>query len=196
VRNTFKWLSENRDHLHRLTHCNINLSGQTVADKDAKNFILACFAQYNIPFHKICFEVTESMAIVKIDEAVDFIQELRQKGCLFALDDFGSGFSSYSYLKQLPVDFLKIDGSFVKDILTDKIDSALVTSINDVAKAIGMHTVAEFVESTETISHLNAIGINYAQGFAIARPRPLKEFEPLASQEVDVELPADGILPV
>lgn len=194
VQHTFEWLSLHPEHLANLTHCNINLSGYTVSDKEAKAFIMNCFDRFNIPFNKICFEITESMAIVKIEEAIHFINEFKQKGCHFALDDFGSGFSSYGYLKKLPVDFLKIDGSFVRDILNDKVDSALVTSINDVAKVFGMHTVAEFVEDEDTIKHLNHIGIDYAQGYAISKPKPLANFEPYLDKITDTN--PEGVLPV
>lgn len=194
VQNTFQWLSAHPEHLAKLTHCNINLSGYTVSDKDAKAFIMNCFDRFNIPFNKICFEITESMAIIKIEEAIQFISEFKQKGCRFALDDFGSGFSSYGYLKKLPVDFLKIDGSFVKDIVNDKIDSALVTSINDVAKVFGMNTVAEFVEDDDTINHLNHIGIDYAQGYAISKPKPLADFEPYLNNKRNTN--PEGVLPV
>ena len=173
----FRWLSANNEHKQQLTRCNINLSGHSLADKDLKLFILNAFEKYAIPYEKICFEITESMAIIKMDETLEFINTFHRLGCFFALDDFGSGFSSYSYLKNLPVDQLKIDGSFVKDILLDPIDMAMVSSINDVAKAMGMETVAEFVESTEILIELGKMGIDYAQGYGVAKPCALSEFK-------------------
>jgi len=176
VEHYFRWLAANPEHKSQLLRCNINLSGHSLADKDLKLFILNAFEKYLIPYDKICFEITESMAIVKMDETLEFINTFHRLGCLFSLDDFGSGFSSYSYLKSLPVDQVKIDGSFVKDILVDPIDMAMVNSINDVAKAMGLETVAEFVESSEILVELGKMGVDYAQGYGVARPKSLNEF--------------------
>ena len=178
INHYFKWLCEHPQHKAELSRCNINLSGHSLADKELKLFILNAFEKYSIPYELICFEITESMAIVKMDDTLEFIQTFHQLGCLFALDDFGSGFSSYSYLKNLPVDQVKIDGSFVKDILIDPIDMAMVSSINDVAKAMGIETVAEFVESKEIMVELGKMGVDYAQGFGLCRPAPLNEYSP------------------
>jgi diguanylate cyclase (GGDEF)-like protein/PAS domain S-box-containing protein len=180
IEHYFRWLSANPAHKEQLNRCNINLSGHSLADKDLKLFILNAFEKYSIPYQKICFEITESMAIIKMDETLEFINTFHRLGCFFALDDFGSGFSSYAYLKTLPVDQLKIDGSFVKDILLDPIDMAMVCSINDVAKAMGMETVAEFVESPEILVELGKMGIDYAQGYGVAKPSPLTEFQSLS----------------
>ena len=177
IENYFKWLSENPEHNQNLKRCNINLSGNSLADKDLKLYILNAFEKYNVPYTKICFEITESMAIVKMDETLRFIETFHQLGCTFALDDFGSGFSSYAYLKSLPVNLVKIDGSFVKDLLVDNIDMAMVCSIKDIAKAMGMETVAEFVESKEIMVELGKIGVDYAQGYGVAKPAPLVEFQ-------------------
>ncbi|KXI29499.1 diguanylate phosphodiesterase [Paraglaciecola hydrolytica] len=179
IQHYFQWLAANPSHKEQLTRCNINLSGHSLADKDLKLFILNAFEKYSIPYQKICFEITESMAIIKMDETLEFINTFHRLGCFFALDDFGSGFSSYAYLKTLPVDQLKIDGSFVKDILLDPIDMAMVNSINDVAKAMGMETVAEFVESPEILVELGKMGIDYAQGYGISKPSALTEFQSL-----------------
>ena len=178
IENYFSWLSTQPEHKENLSRCNINLSGNSLADKDLKLFILNAFEKYNVPYSKICFEITESMAIVKMEETLQFINTFHQLGCTFALDDFGSGFSSYAYLKSLPVNFVKIDGSFVKDLLVDNIDMAMVCSIKDVASAMGMETVAEFVESTEIMVELGKIGVDYAQGYGVAKPAPLSGFVP------------------
>lgn len=183
VEHYFSWLASNPEFKANLTRCNINLSGHSLADKDLKLFVLNAFEKYGIEYHKICFEITESMAIVKMDETLDFIKTFRQLGCAFALDDFGSGFSSYGYLKNLPVDFVKIDGGFVKDLLTDPIDMAMVSSIKDVAKAMGMQTVAEFVESKEIMVELGKMGVDYAQGYGVAKPMSLREFQPFVVTE-------------
>lgn len=176
IHHYFEWLNSNPTHNNELVACNINLCGQSLADRDFKLFVLNAFEKFSIPYSKICFEITEGMAIIKMEETLEFIKTFRQLGCTFALDDFGSGFSSYGYLKQLPVQFVKIDGAFVRDLLADPIDLAMVRSINDVAKAIGMKTVAEFVESTEIKVQLGKMGVDFAQGYGIALPAPLTEF--------------------
>lgn len=175
INHYFAWLQTYPQHMDRLAKCAINLSGPSLADEDMQIYILNCFEKYRIPYEKICFEITESLAIQQLDETLSFIKCFHKLGCTFALDDFGSGFSSYGYLKNLPVDYVKIDGSFVKDMLIDPIDRAMVKSINEVAKAIGMETVAEFVESEEILADLKQIGIDYAQGYGIAKPKPLSE---------------------
>jgi len=179
VTNTFKWLSENPEHLAQLKRCSINLNCHSLADRDFTLFILNAFETYSIPYDKICFEVIESVAIIKMEDTLSFMRTFNRLGCSFALDDFGSGFSSYSYLKSLPVSQVKIDGVFIKDMLNDSVDTAMVASINDVAKAMGMQTVGEFVESEATMIELGKIGIDFAQGYGIAKPAPLKDFTPL-----------------
>ncbi|MCF2949535.1 EAL domain-containing protein [Paraglaciecola aquimarina] len=179
IENYFAWLTENPEHNGQLTQVNINLSGHSLADNELKLFVLNAFEKYKVPYNKVCFEITESMAILKMEETLEFINTFHTLGCKFALDDFGSGFSSYNYLKSLPVQQLKIDGSFVKDILIDPIDMAMVCSIKDVAKAMGMETVAEFVESTEIMVELGKMGVDYAQGYGVAKPTPLTSFSPL-----------------
>jgi diguanylate cyclase (GGDEF)-like protein len=176
IENYFNWLADNPQHMTKLSRVSINLSGHSLADKELKLFVLNAFEKYKIPYQKVCFEITESMAILKMDETLEFINTFHKLGCLFALDDFGSGFSSYNYLKNLPVDQVKIDGSFVKDILVDPIDMAMVSSIKDVAKAMRMETVAEFVESTEIMVALGKMGVDFAQGYGIAKPHTLNDF--------------------
>jgi diguanylate cyclase (GGDEF)-like protein/PAS domain S-box-containing protein len=170
VETYFQWLVHNPLHQQALFRCNINLSGHSLGDKDLKLFILNAFEKYAVPYDKICFEITESMAILKMDETLEFINTFRQLGCKFALDDFGSGFSSYNYLKNLPVDQVKIDGNFVKDILIDPIDLAMVKSIKDVATAMGIETIAEFVESKEIMVQLGKMGVDFAQGYGVDKP--------------------------
>ncbi|WP_100657675.1 EAL domain-containing protein [Alteromonas flava] len=177
IHHYFEWLHQNPDHAQELQKCNINLCGQSLADRDFKLYVLNAFEKFNVPYSKICFEITEGMAIIKMDETLEFIKTFHQLGCTFALDDFGSGFSSYGYLKQLPVQYVKIDGAFVRDLLTDPIDLAMVRSINDVAKAIGMQTVAEFVENSDIKVQLGRMGVDYAQGYGIAMPAPLDDYK-------------------
>jgi diguanylate cyclase (GGDEF)-like protein/PAS domain S-box-containing protein len=179
VTNTFKWLAENPEHLADLKRCSINLNCHSLADRDFTLFILNAFETYGIPYDKICFEVIESVAIIKMDDTLNFMQTFNRLGCSFALDDFGSGFSSYSYLKSLPVSLVKIDGMFIKDMLNDSVDTAMVASINDVAKAMGMQTVGEFVENDAIMAQLGKMGIDFAQGYGVSKPMPLSEFTPL-----------------
>ena len=122
---------------------------------------------------KICFEITETAAIENLDAAVSFINSLKKLGCKFSLDDFGSGLSSFAYLKNLPVDYLKIDGSFVKHMDTDAVDCAMVSSIHQLGSLIGMKTIAEFVENDAILKKLEEIGVDYAQGYGISKPVPL-----------------------
>jgi diguanylate cyclase (GGDEF)-like protein/PAS domain S-box-containing protein len=175
IEHTFQWLHKNPDIQKRIGRCNINLSGQSLANKELKLTILNAFEKYGIPYDKICFEITETMAVVRLEETLDFIKTFRQLGSHFALDDFGSGFSSYSYLKNLPVDCVKIDGSFIRELLRDPVNQAMVTSINDIAKAMKMQTVAEFVEDEATLIQLGKIGVDFAQGYAVSKPIKLNE---------------------
>ncbi|WP_395339737.1 EAL domain-containing protein [Ningiella sp. W23] len=176
IESYFKWLNQNKAHQASLAKVNINLSGISLSDEDFKFFLLNAFDKYQIPHGKVCFEVTETMAIIRLNDAISFMKEFKKLGCSFALDDFGTGFSSYSYLKNLPVDYLKIDGNFIRDILNDKIDLAMVTSIRDVADAMKIQTVAEFVESQEIMVQVGKLGVDFAQGFAIAKPAPILQY--------------------
>jgi EAL domain-containing protein (putative c-di-GMP-specific phosphodiesterase class I) len=147
---------------------------------------------FKIEASKICFEVTETAAISNLSAATKFISTLRGLGCRFALDDFGSGLSSFGYLKNLSVDYLKIDGMFVKDMVDDPIDRAMVKSINDIGHVMGMKTIAEFVENDEIKSMLTAIGVDYAQGYSIGKPQPFDELLDRSNQdkEIDIHLKA------
>ena len=163
--------------LNRLALCSINLSGLTLSDENMLGFISEQFRKWEIPTQKICFEITETAAIANLSNATRFINQLREQGCLFSLDDFGSGLSSFAYLKNLPVDFLKIDGLFVKDILDDKVDLAMVRSINEVGHIMGKKTIAEFVENRQILTLLSELGVDYAQGYCIGKPVPLNELK-------------------
>ena len=148
----------------------INLSGRSLGNPEFLDYLLAAIGRSSIPAHKLCFEVTETAAISNINEAVGFMTRLKEIGCQFALDDFGSGLSSFAYLKTLPVDILKIDGLFVRDIDSDPISRAMVKSINEIGQVMGMKTVAEFVESESILDCLMTMGVDYVQGYAIAEP--------------------------
>lgn len=153
----------------------INLSGQSVANAHFMSMVIALIDESKVDASKICFEVTETAAISNLLAASTFIAALKELGCRFALDDFGSGLSSFGYLKNLPVDYLKIDGMFVKDMVADPIDKAMVKSINDIGHVMGMKTIAEFVENDAIMEQLNEIGVDYAQGYGIGKPEPLNE---------------------
>jgi EAL domain-containing protein (putative c-di-GMP-specific phosphodiesterase class I) len=135
--------------------------------------VLEQFRKYAVPPHRICFEITETSAIANLKLAAKLIQELKAIGCRFSLDDFGSGMSSFGYLKHLPVDSLKIDGSFVKDMVNDPIDYAMVASINQIGHVMGMQTIAEFVEDDAILAALRTIGVDFAQGYGVGKPAPL-----------------------
>ena len=150
----------------------INLSAQSLSDDEFLNFVLLQLATTKVQPSNLCFEITETAAISNLVKATTFITTLKEKGCYFALDDFGSGLSSFAYLKNLPVDFIKIDGGFVKSMLTNALDHALVSSVNQIGHVVGMQTIAEFVETKEIEDRLHQIGIDFAQGYGIARPEP------------------------
>jgi diguanylate cyclase (GGDEF)-like protein len=153
----------------------INLSGQSLTNAGFLSFVTDEIGQTKVPAENICFEITETAAIANIDEAVEFMGALRKLGCRFALDDFGAGLSSFGYLKVLPVDYLKIDGSFVREITTDDISLSMVEAICQIARTMGLDTIAEYVGDDATIEILNRIGVDYMQGFHIGKPVPLKE---------------------
>ena len=150
----------------------VNLSGASINDEQFINFVQEQFALYRIPPSIICFEITETLAITNLAKAAEFIRELKALGCHFALDDFGSGMSSFAYLKNLPVDYLKIDGVFIKDIVTDAIATEMVEAIARIASVMGIQTIAEFVENDAILIKLKALGVDYAQGYGIAKPCP------------------------
>ena len=151
----------------------INLSGASLNSEDFSDFLQEQFARYAIPPNTICFEITETVAISNLNDAIALISWLKELGCLIALDDFGSGMSSLNYLKNLPIDYLKIDGSFVLNIASDKIDYATVECFNHISQIMDIKTIAEFVENETILQSLKQIGIDYAQGYGIERPQPL-----------------------
>jgi diguanylate cyclase (GGDEF)-like protein/PAS domain S-box-containing protein len=169
-------LAENRNVLSQIDKCSINLSGQSLVSEGFLPFIVAKLKEYKIQPSKICFEITETAAIANLDQATSFVQSLKDLGCYFALDDFGSGLSSFAYLKTLPVDFLKIDGMFVKDIHKDDVSRAMVKAINEMGHVLGKQTIAEYVENEEILDILKKIGVDFAQGFHAGRPAPILEF--------------------
>lgn len=157
-----------------LTRWTINLSGASLSDESFLQFVREQFQLFAVPYHCICFEITETTAISNLGKAVHIIQELRRLGCSFSLDDFGVGVSSFAYLKHLPVDYLKIDGSFIKDMERDLIDRTMVDAINNIGHVMGIQTIAEFVENDETLDLLRKMGVDYAQGYGISKPQPFE----------------------
>ncbi|HEX22734.1 MAG TPA: EAL domain-containing protein, partial [Chromatiales bacterium] len=155
--------------------CGINLSGQSLGDETFYDYVSRLMDLHEVPAEAVCFEITETSAISNLEVAQKFIQKMRARGCRFALDDFGTGVSSFSYLKKLPLDYVKIDGSFIRELLHVPVDEAMVESINRIAHTLGIKTIAEYVESDELLERLRELGTDYAQGYAIAQPAPLDE---------------------
>ena len=178
LKNTFKIIQKNKNSsaFNKLHTVSINLSGNTFSSKDFLGRIREMLKIYEVPTSMICFEITETAAIANLTEAITFIQALKNDGCRFSLDDFGSGLSSFSYLKNLPVDYLKIDGIFVKNIVDDPIDLAMVNAIHQIGTVLGIKTVAEFVENKQILEHLRGIGVDYAQGYGIHVPEPFESW--------------------
>ena len=181
VRNAFAWLHKQQKNFKPNDIFSINLSGQSLCDAEFLKFCVDEITSSRVTASCICFEITETAAIADWSHASEFVSVLRTKGCRFALDDFGSGMSSFGYLKNLAVDFLKIDGTFVTDMLKDPIDHVMVTAINQIGQVMGSKTIAEFVEDQETLQALLAVGVDYAQGFAIHKPQQLDP--PLSKQD-------------
>ncbi len=151
----------------------INLSGMSLNDDGMFDHIVHQFSEHGVEPRQICFEITETAIIANLPKAQDFMARCRQLGCLFSLDDFGSGLSSFAYLRSLPVDFLKIDGVFVRDIANNRIHRAMVKAINEVGHEMGIRTVAEYVEDDLTLDVIRQLGVDYAQGYAVGRLRNL-----------------------
>jgi len=165
----------------------LNLSGQSLTNTGFLAFVADELYQAGLPPENICFEITETAAISNIDEATMFMEALKDVGCRFALDDFGAGLSSFGYLKMLPVDYLKIDGSFVREVTTDKVSRSMVNAICQIGKTMGLQMVAEYVGDDETIYVLKRAGVDFVQGFHIGKPAPLKEITDLLQDRSKAE---------
>jgi diguanylate cyclase (GGDEF)-like protein/PAS domain S-box-containing protein len=153
----------------------INLSGSSLSDLSLLEFIRNAFEEHGVPAHSVCFELTETVAIANLQVAANMMRQLKELGCTLALDDFGSGMSSFSYLKQLPVDVVKIDGSFVRNMLGNTVDYAMVEAVNNIAHKMGLATLAEYVESPALIQALDEMGVDLLQGYGVSRPQSLAE---------------------
>lgn len=154
----------------------VNLSGQSLCHEETLQTILELLRRDKLPKRLFCFEVTETAAIANLSSAKHFMQKLKRFGCEFALDDFGSGLSSFGYLKHMPVEYLKIDGGFVKDMMQDRMDETMVEAINHIGHVMGLVTIAECAESAEILEGLVEIGVDFAQGYGIRHPFPIAEF--------------------
>lgn len=175
IEQCFAQLAERQAHGDAPGLCAINLSGASLNDERMLDHIRTQIDRHAITPATICFEITETVAIAALGRVGTFMRELRTLGCRFSLDDFGSGMSSFGYLRELPVDYIKIDGRFVKSMATDHIDRAIVQSIQQIGEVMGIATIAEWVEDPATISLLRDMGVNYAQGYAVGRPAPFEE---------------------
>ena len=191
IDHTLDWCQQKLESGHEIGRLSVNLSGHSLGNEHFCSDVIDLFTKHDVSPAYICFEITETAAISNFSSASRFIRRLKERGCQFALDDFGSGLSSFSYLKNLSVDYLKIDGSFIQDIANDVIDREMVKSIHQLGRVMGMKTIAEFVENDDILAEINAIGIDYAQGYGIARPIPIEcvfsedeAIEPVLCEEV------------
>jgi len=176
VNNTLSWLGDRLRQPGGVAGVYaINLSGASLSDERFRQALRATLQKMKLPPGLLCFEITETAAVANLSKVVQFIEEVKALGCLFSLDDFGSGLSSFAYLKNLPVDFLKIDGSFVKDIADDPMDLAMVQAINAIGHVMGLKTIAEYVASEAILEKVREIRVDYGQGFHLGAPRPLAE---------------------
>lgn len=173
IRTAFEYYSTHCRYKESGCNLAINLSGATLGDEKLLPYIREQLERFNVPPTAICFEITETTAIAKLASATALILELKTLGCQFALDDFGSGMSSFGYLKNLPIDFIKIDGAFVRNLDSDAIDHAMVEAINNIGHVMGIKTIAEFVETEAVADELRRMGVDYAQGYWVGRPEPL-----------------------
>lgn len=173
VHHVFRWMSHHSKQFDQLECVSVNLSGQSISDSAFHDYIAALLHTFLLDGRKLCFEVTETAAVTNLNAAVAFVDMLKQYGVRFALDDFGSGASSFGYLKALQVDYLKIDGQFVKNMAHDALDRTVVRCIQEVATVLGKETIAEFVESELEVALLKRMGVTHAQGFFYHRPQPM-----------------------
>ena len=168
-----EWMDRQADRLEQLSGLSVNLSGNSLTHAGQIDTLLKLLARYPHLASKLILEVTETAAIDNLDVAVRSLRQLRQRGCRIALDDFGSGYSSYSYIRSLPLDYLKIDGTYIRNVLTDATDQALTASMVDVAHALGLKVIAEYVDSEGVYAWLKDIGVDYVQGYWVHEPERL-----------------------
>jgi EAL domain-containing protein (putative c-di-GMP-specific phosphodiesterase class I) len=170
---TLAWLREHPDHTSQLEMCSINLSRRSLGDQSFHKYAADLIDASEVPANKLCFEITEHGAFADMGATIAFIEALSARGCRFSLDDFGTGMTSFSYLKQLPVDYIKIDGSFIQTMGSSEVDFEMVRFTNDISHKMGRKTIAEYVSDPHILASLKAIGVDYAQGNWVGKPRPL-----------------------
>jgi diguanylate cyclase len=170
---TLDWLAAHPEHADSLDMCSINLSRRSLADQNFHRYAADLIDASPVPAHKLCFEITEHGAIADMQKTIAFIEALSARGCRFSLDDFGTGMTSFAYLKQLPVDFIKIDGSFIQTMSSSAVDYEMVRFTNDISHMMGRKTIAEYVSDPGILERLREIGVDFAQGYCIGKPRPL-----------------------
>jgi EAL domain-containing protein (putative c-di-GMP-specific phosphodiesterase class I) len=174
IKRVFGWLKKNERKIKPKDVYSVNLSGQSLCDDGFLQFCINEMGTRQVNPANICFEITETAAISNWSHASQFVAALKSRGCQFALDDFGSGMSSFNYLKNLPVDYIKIDGAFVSDMLTDPVDQVMVNAINKIGQSMGIKTIAEFVENQEILAMLKDMNVDFAQGFGVHVPEALE----------------------
>jgi diguanylate cyclase (GGDEF)-like protein len=180
-----QWLETHPEHAQNIHHCGINLGGGTLVDEEFSDYFAARLRRSSVPAERLCLEITETSVVRDRTRAQRFIARMRDLGCRFALDDFGTGFCSFGYLQHLDVDYLKIDGSFVRDLGQSELADAVIRSITDIAHVLDKRTVAEQAETSAQLDRLRAMGVDYAQGYAIARPQPIDAFFAATTARID-----------
>lgn len=190
IEHALRLISRHDDDCSRIGYYSINISGQSITDEQFVGFVRECIERSGVNPKRLVFEITETAAVTNLQRAADLMRSLRAIGCRFALDDFGSGVSSFSYLKHLPSDFVKIDGKLVRHINKDPVEHSIIEALSRVSQAVGLYTVAEQVETREQLDALEKIGINYVQGYYIARPMPFEQFIELMKREEEPPTPA------
>lgn len=185
------WLDDHPAHLAEVDTCAINLTADALMDESFAGFLAERLHMSRVQPHQLCFEITETSAVYDLARAQRFISRMRLLGCRFALDDFGTGFSSFGYLRSLDVDFIKIDGSFVREMQSSALATAVIRSITDIARVLNVQTVAEHTESEQVCAALRELGVDHAQGFALHQPEPIADFfrRPAASGRVEAFVP-------
>ncbi len=192
IENTLATLAIDIDHINELVGViSINLSGQSLSDERLMQYLIEQIIESGVPPEILCFEITETAVISNLSNATGLIAELRTMGCEFALDDFGVGLSSFGYLKNLAVDYLKLDGCFIKNMTKDKIDLAMVQSINHIGQTMNIKTIAEYVENEDILQALAELKVDYAQGYHVGKPESLErtlygEQQSLITSEADL----------
>jgi diguanylate cyclase (GGDEF)-like protein len=175
VKEAFSWICKLMDSQKMVPDLSINLSGSSITNDSFMDYMFEQISEFGVGTSKLCFEITETGAISNLVKAADFVRAFKNIGCKFSIDDFGTGLASHNYLRELPVDYVKIDGTFIKEIDKNRTDYAMTRSINDLAHFLGQKTIAESVENTQIIEKLTEIGVDYLQGWGVGKPKLLQD---------------------